>query len=434
MTENSRDERKRLLEVYKSQPIEFKRGRIEADQSSTIAVQLQTEPRVESSSAYESTDSFLSSLSPYGNCPNVSTRYAKKGRIGEGTYGVVYKALDLSTSQFVALKRCLPHHQSTDGFPITTLREIQILRELATYKHPNIVRLLEVAVSSKESGVFLVFEFAHFDLAALLDRQYSKLGRSVFTVANVKRLSKQLISAVKFLHGRNIVHRDLKLSNLLYQQDLGLLKLADFGLARRLGGVAYRLGSLPKHGFDLESLNKTDQRHLSKADQRLTPKVVSLWYRPIELLLESSTYDEGVDLWGLGCIIAELLLGVPLLQGKTEMDQIQKIFTLLGPPTENSWPSLKTMPLIASHTVEIPSFHEWKRTVDKSRSGSGSLLDIFGDLLSIQGIELLSNFLRYDSSTRWRTDKALESGWFREPPLPTDCRAMPTFALDKDIL
>jgi cyclin-dependent kinase 10 len=89
------------------------------------------------------------------------------------------------------------------------------------YNHPNIVRLLEVAVSSKESGVFLVFEYAHFDLAALLDKQYAKIGKSPFTIANVKRLSKQLISAVKFLHERNVIHRDLKLSNLLYQQDVG---------------------------------------------------------------------------------------------------------------------------------------------------------------------------------------------------------------------
>jgi serine/threonine protein kinase len=213
-----------------------------------------------------------------------------------------------------------------------------------------------------------------------------------------------------------------------------LLKLADFGLAKRVSGVARQLRSHSTHDHRLESFSDPDNAHLRNLEQKLTPKVVSLWYRPIELLLESSTYDEGVDLWGLGCIIAELLLGEPLLRGKNEMDQIQKIFTLLGPPTENNWPSLKTMPLILSRAVEIPTFHEWKRKIDNSRRGLGSLLDIFGDVLSIQGIELLSNFLRYDPSSRWRTDKAMESVWFKEQPLPTDCRAMPTFPLDKDVL
>jgi len=439
MTDKYNEQRMRLLQVHKKQSIAFKRSRMEDDDTPVAKNKQQMMELHEkdiSKNLLNSTASFLSLLSPYGQCPNVSTRYSKQARIGEGTYGVVYKALDISTSQFVALKRCLPHHQATDGFPITTLREIQILREVTTFRHPNIVQLLDVAVSSKESGVFLVFEYAHFDLATLIDQQYAKIGKSPFTVANVKRLSSQLISAVNFLHERNIIHRDLKLSNLLYQQDCGLLKLADFGLARHLGGVARQLESyaiedneIPKLPHDKDATADPINNDIS--NQRLTPKVVSLWYRPIELLLESNTYDEGVDLWGLGCIIAELLLGGPLLRGKNEIDQIQKIFTLLGPPTESSWPLLKTMPLIVSHSVEVPTFHEWKKTVDNSRSGPRSLLDIFGDLLTVQGIELLSNFLRYDPSSRSRTDKALQSGWYKEAPLPTDCRVMPTFQLEK---
>jgi serine/threonine protein kinase len=431
MEDASFEERKSSIDAYKRRPIEFKPSRIEAD-IDEIHVPVHIDAQLDTTQSPDPAISFLSSLSPYGHCPNVSARYNKKSRIGEGTYGIVYKALDTLTSDYVALKRCLPHHQSTDGFPITTLREIQILRELSEYNHPNIVKLLQVAVSSKESGVFLVFEYAHYDLAALIDKEYGKLKRSPFTVQNVKQLSKQLISAVQFLHERNIIHRDLKLSNLLYQQNLGLLKLADFGLARRLGGVARRIGAKLSQNIKQESFRRAGEHFSDSSDKRLTPKVVSLWYRPIELLLGSNDYDESVDLWGLGCIIAELLLGEPLLRGKNEMDQIQQIFTLLGPPNENSWPLLTTMPLISNRTVLIPTIQDWKRKVDVSKKGKGSLLDIFGDILSVHGIQLLSNLLRYDPSTRWRADMASESDWFIEAPLPTECKAMPVFPLDND--
>ena len=133
---------------------------------------------------------------PYGRCPSVSERYEKIGRIGEGTYGVVYKARDRRTGAVVALKRCLPHHEASDGFPITTLREITVLRELAGHEHPGIVRLLEVAVSSSRSGVFLVFELSQHDLANLVDTHYAARGRSPFRVAQVKQLARQLLSAV----------------------------------------------------------------------------------------------------------------------------------------------------------------------------------------------------------------------------------------------
>ena len=126
------------------------------------------------------------------------------GRIGQGTYGIVYKALDLVTSRDVALKRCLAHNEKSDGFPITTLREIQTLREI---EHKNIVELLEVAVSSKQSGVFLVFEYLHFDLANVIDEHYAKHNRSPFNIPELKCLSAQLFSALDYLHKRCIVHR-----------------------------------------------------------------------------------------------------------------------------------------------------------------------------------------------------------------------------------
>ena len=142
--------------------------------------------------------------SPFGRCSDVSSRYKKLCRIGQGTYGIVYKALDLVTSRKVALKRCLPHNEKSDGFPITTLREIQTLRELS---HKNIVQLFEIAVSSKQSGVFLVFEYLHFDLANVIDEHYAKRKKSPFTIPEIKCLSLQLLSALDYLHRRCIVHR-----------------------------------------------------------------------------------------------------------------------------------------------------------------------------------------------------------------------------------
>ena len=153
--------------------------------------------------------------------------------------------------------------------------------------------------------MFLVFEYAQHDLATLIDHHYTQHQCSPFSQSEVKRLMLQLLEAIRFMHSMYILHRDLKLSNLLYNHR-GELRVADFGLARRVGGERI-------HGA----------RDLSQPCQ-LTPKVVSLWYRPPELLL-GEEYDKGVDNWGAGCIMGELIRGKPLMDGKNEMDQIQKM-------------------------------------------------------------------------------------------------------------
>ncbi|KAL3793063.1 hypothetical protein HJC23_003071 [Cyclotella cryptica] len=249
----------------------------------------------------------------FGRCTNVSSRYEKLGRIGEGTYGVVYRARDEVTGDIVALKRCLPHHEASDGFPLTTLREITLLRELQHGGEQNgIVMLKDVAVSSSRSGVFLIFEYAQHDLATLIDGHYKQHNCSPFRESEVKRLMLQLLRALSFLHSRHILHRDVKLSNLLYNHR-GELRVADFGLARRVGGIHVR-----DKWFTSTDLNSC-----------LTPKVVSLWYRPPELLFGSEFYDMGVDNWGAGCTMGELLLGKPLMNGKNELEQLQKMVRML---------------------------------------------------------------------------------------------------------
>lgn len=368
----------------------------------------------------------------FGNCPDVAQRYEKIGRLGEGTYGVVYKALDKQTNQIVALKRCLPHFEDTDGFPLTTLREISVLRSLrcgglGKMPHPSIVQLLDVAVSSQRktitgastsgsgavSGVFLVFEYCNFDLAQLVDEHYGSHSKSPFNEAQVKNLASQLLQGLAFLHSRKILHRDIKLSNLLYSQTVvkdkenkhkqhSHLRIADFGLARRSPSEFYK-----KTGT-LNSL--------------LTPKVVSLWYRPPEILFASDQYNEAIDNWGAGCAIAELLKGYPLVKGRNEIDQISKIFELLGPPNTKIWPELKEMPLIKNKSIALPNDA-------LSLSSGASLLDRF-DELSSNGLILLSNLLKYNYKERWTSSQALQSDYFNETPLPSLSENMPFFHSD----
>lgn len=358
--------------------------------------------------------------SPYGRCPNVSERYKKISRIGEGTYGIVYKAIDQEAStndsqKIVALKRCLPHFEASDGFPITTLREIQILREISLDGgHENIVALKEVAVGSNCSSVFLVFEYLHFDLAKLIDEHYGKYSKSPFTLAQTKCLAKQLLSALVHLHEKCIIHRDLKLSNLLYDKDRGLLKLADFGLARKMEGVCEdEIATLPSY---LPS---------ARLDMDLTPRVVSLWYRPPELLLNATTYSMAIDQWATGCVIAELILGKPLFRGKNDLDQIGKIVEVLGSPTVKDWPDLLDMPLVKGGTVQLP-FAVAHNEVNSNQT-KGTLMDIFTDFLSPSGFEVFENLLMYNPKRRWSATVTHDCAWFDEYPHAVNREFMPRF-------
>lgn len=308
----------------------------------------------------------------HGRCSNVGDRYEKLAKVGEGTYGIVYKAKERVSGELVALKRCLPHHESSDGFPVTTLREISTLRQCRS--HHSIVHLHEVAVSLSRSGVFLVFEYCPHDLANIVDRHYAISKKSPFSEPQVKRLISQLLSALNFLHSRKILHRDLKLSNMLYA-DKGNLKLADFGLSRRY---------LPN----------------------MTPKVMSLWYRPPELLLGATSYGFEIDMWGAGCAMAELLLGRPLCNGTTELEQLNKIIDILGTPPA----ALLQLPLLRDGSVRLP------------QNKRNQLWDLFQDN---KGLALLSGLLNYDPTNRMTAEAAQEASYFTTWPLPAT--NMPSF-------
>jgi serine/threonine protein kinase len=233
------------------------------------------------------------SSSVFGGCRSVDS-FQKINRIGEGTYGYVYRAIDKETSGVVALKRLIMHNEDYDGFPLTSLREIKLLKRC---NHPNIVKLIDIVVGSKRDAVFLMFEYCEHDLAALLTGV-----KNPFKESEIKCLVQQLLSAVEYIHRNWIIHRDIKLSNLLYNSK-GQLKLADFGLARTMS---------------------------QPSPVALTQKVVTLWYRSPELLLGCETYTLAVDIWSVGCIMGELLLNRPMLAGDDELQQLQLVFKLLG--------------------------------------------------------------------------------------------------------
>lgn len=221
-------------------------------------------------------------------------------------------------------------------------------------------------------------EYCEQDLASLLDHMMSP-----FSEAQVKCITTQLLTGLKFLHESFVVHRDLKVSNLL-MTDQGVLKIADFGLAREFG--------------------------LPKCD--MTPRVVTLWYRAPELLLDSKSHDAAVDLWATGCIVAELLAHKPLFPGKTEVQMIDLIVKLLGSPNEKIWPGFSKLPAVQSMYLHNQPYNNLKNHFP---------------WLSEAGMSLLNHLLMYDPSKRASARDCLDLSYFKEAPLPCKSEMMPTF-------
>ncbi|KAF8476074.1 kinase-like domain-containing protein [Kalaharituber pfeilii] len=314
--------------------------------------------------------------SEIGPCRHVDN-YELLNHIEEGSYGIVSRAKDAATGEIVALKK-LKLERERDGFPITSLREIQTLM---TCKHPNVVNLREIVMGDRLDQVYIVMDFIEHDLKTL-----SEDMQEPFLQSEVKTLMLQLVSATALMHSNWIIHRDLKTSNLL-MNNRGQIKVADFGLARFHGD--------PK--------------------PNMTQLVVTLWYRAPELLLGAKEYGPEVDLWSIGCIFGELLSKEPILKGTNEIDQISKIFGLLGVPTETSWPGYRRLPYAKSLTFP------------KTAKTTGSLLRTRFPLLTNQGIDLLSRLLTLDPEQRITAEEVLQHPYFKEDPKPKREEMFPTF-------
>jgi len=315
----------------------------------------------------------------FGRCRFV-TEFEKMNRIGEGTYGIVYRARDTKTGEIVALKK-MRMEREKDGIPVSALREITILLDC---NHENIVPMKEIAVGRSLESMFLVMEYCEQDLASLLDNM-----QTPFTESQVKCIMKQVFRGLRYLHSTYIVHRDLKVSNLL-MTDKGCVKIADFGLARYYG--------LPL--------------------KPMTPKVVTLWYRSPELLLNSRTQTTALDMWSGGCILGELLAHKPLLPGKSEINQLELIINLLGTPNDSIWPEFSSLPALQEFSLKQQPYNNLKHKFP---------------WLSAAGLRLLNFLFMYDPTKRATADECLQSSYFKEAPLPCEPKLMPTFPRFRDL-
>ncbi|BDD59177.1 negative regulator of the PHO system [Monascus purpureus] len=282
-------------------------------------------------------------------------------KLGEGTYATVFKGRNRQTGELVALKEI--HLDSEEGTPSTAIREISLMKEL---KHESILSLYDVIHT--ENKLMLVFEYMDEDLKRYMD---TRRERGQLDPLTIKSFVHQLLKGIAFCHENRVLHRDLKPQNLLINKK-GQLKLGDFGLARAFG--------IPVNTFSNE--------------------VVTLWYRAPDVLLGSRTYNTSIDIWSAGCIMAEMYTGRPLFPGTTNEDQLQKIFRLMGTPSERSWPGISQLPEYK------PNFHVY------ATQDLGLILPQIDPL----GLDLLNRMLQLRPEMRITAADALQHPWFHDLP------------------
>lgn len=317
--------------------------------------------------------------------------YEVLAKLGEGTFGEVHKAQSMRTGSVVALKKILMHNEK-DGFPITALREIKLLKMLS---HPNILRLEEMAVERtkgegrKKAVMYMVTPYMDHDLSGLLENP-----AVYFTEPQIKCYMLQLLKGVQYLHANKVLHRDMKAANLLIN-NRGILQIADFGLARPYDDPP------PQRG-----------KGAGEATRDYTTLVVTRWYRPPELLLQLRRYTPAIDMWGVGCVFGEMFKGRPILAGNSDLNQAQMIFDLVGSPTEENMPGWSSLPGCEG----VQSFKARPPTLQQVFREQGS-----------SAISLLSELLKLDWRKRINAIDALEHPYFKNSPLPAKPEEIPQF-------
>ncbi|EDW73783.2 uncharacterized protein Dwil_GK19645 [Drosophila willistoni] len=292
--------------------------------------------------------------------------YQELNIIGTGAYGTVYRARDMITGNIVALKK-VRIALNDNGVPMSTLREIALLKQLNASDHANIVKLYEVCQFLERDDqlmIVLVFEHLEQDLSDLIER----LPKSGMSPSTVQNLSRELLTGLDFLHSHRIIHRDLKPQNLLVSSQ-GHLKIADFGLAKT---------------YDSE--------------MKLTSVVVTLWYRAPEVLL-AQPYNSSVDVWSAACIIFEMYNRKALFPGTSEKNQLDRIFELTGRPSAQQWPK----------SISVSREHFPQRHPKRPRDFCPNLCECSDDLLK--------QMLDYDIRLRPSALACLDHEYFQQEPL-----------------
>jgi cyclin-dependent kinase 8/11 len=331
------------------------------------------------------------------HAPRIAEKYAPIGKIGEGTYGLVYKArqhvVGGADGGLVAVKK-FKSFKSMDGISPTAIREIKLLREL---KNRYIVDLVDVMMDEVDKALYLVFDYAEHDLLEMIRWHHSRNNVSPMPMQTVKSLTYQILQGINHLHTNWIIHRDLKPSNILVTgidkppNERGCVKIADFGLARLFQSPLRPMG-------DVDAV------------------VVTIWYRAPELLLGAKHYTKAIDLWAIGCIFAELITSKPLFQGVEkerkgddrnpfQADQVDKIFRVLGKPTPKSWPGVTELP----NWTEAQNWQEYSGMLQKK------IPELPADSA---GFDLLSRLLEYNPAARITASEALQHPFFAEEPRP----------------
>uniref|UniRef100_A0A1D1XSI3 [RNA-polymerase]-subunit kinase n=1 Tax=Anthurium amnicola TaxID=1678845 RepID=A0A1D1XSI3_9ARAE len=315
-----------------------------------------------------------------GWTPRRADTFEKLDKIGQGTYSNVYKARDNFSGKIVALKKVRFDNLEPESVKFMA-REILILRRL---DHPNVVKLEGLVTSRMSCSLYLVFEYMEHDLAGLAASPGIK-----FSEPQVKCYMHQLLSGLEHCHNHGVLHRDIKGSNLLLDNS-GMLKIADFGLA---------------------SFFDPDHKH------PMTSRVVTLWYRPPELLLGAIHYGVGVDLWSAGCILAELLAGKPIMPGRNEVEQLHKIFKLCGSPSEEYWKKSKL-----PHATIFKPQKPYKRCIAET----------FKDFPP-SSLPLIETLLAIDPAERQTASAALKSEFFTTEPYACDPSSLPHYPPSKEM-